>query len=157
MMEYWNDGMMGRDRMTEDSRRSETGDQRVEARRLRPFDRHRAAPGHGSQQHAQRQSIPTVGVAQGDENSVALCPLACILFPNTPVFHSSTIPPFQSSGFLSFPSKLRRLSQFFLDSEELVVFAHPLRPAERAGLDLAGSCCNGKVGNKGVFRLPGAV
>ncbi len=49
------------------------------------------------------------------------------------------------------------VTKFFRDAEELVVLRHPVGPAKRTGLDLAGVGCDRDVGNGRVFRFAGAM
>ena len=51
----------------------------------------------------------------------------------------------------------RRTAKFLLDPEQLVVLRHPLGTAGRAGLDLPAVDRDGKIGDKGIFRLAGPV
>src|SRR3546814_18613879 len=46
-----------------------------------------------------------------------------------------------------------RGAQFFLDADELVVLCQPVRPGERAGLDLSAVGGDGKIGNGRILRL----
>ena len=49
------------------------------------------------------------------------------------------------------------VAEFFLDAEELVVFADAVGPAKTAGLDLADAARHHKVGNRAVFGLAAAM
>src|SRR5205823_3305450 len=51
----------------------------------------------------------------------------------------------------------RRLAEFFLDAQQLVVFGDTIGPRSRPGLDLSRPGGHGKVGDEGVLRLAGTV
>ena len=53
--------------------------------------------------------------------------------------------------------KLGRLAQLFFDAQQLVIFGDAIGARGGAGLDLSGTGADGKVGDKGVFGLAGAV
>src|SRR5215210_1393439 len=50
-----------------------------------------------------------------------------------------------------------RLAEGLLDAQELVVLRHAVRAGGRAGLDLPGAHCNGKIRDRRVLGLPAAV
>ena len=49
------------------------------------------------------------------------------------------------------------VAELLLDTNQLVVFRHTVGAAHGAGLDLAGVCGDGDVGDGGVLGLSGAV
>src|SRR3954471_425350 len=51
----------------------------------------------------------------------------------------------------------RRLAEFLLDPEQLIVFGDPLAAGRRSGLDLSGVGGDGQVRDCGVLGLAGAV
>lgn len=58
----------------------------------------------------------------------------------------------------SIATRIRRdFGQFFLDTQQLIVFGHAVGTRQRPSLDLHGVCCNGNVGNGGVFGFARAV
>jgi hypothetical protein len=55
------------------------------------------------------------------------------------------------------PGVFRRLAQHFLDADQLVVLGQPVRPRQRAGLDLAAVGGHRQIGNRAVLGLARTV
>lgn len=72
--------------------------------------------------------------------------------------------PILAASFLLFSEvdglkteKLRGLSEFFFNAQQLVIFRDAVGARSRAGLDLSHASADSKIGDERVFRLSAAV